>query len=151
MREMAVAIRRLYGCEGVTTRQNNEPAGNQDVWHLHVHVIPRYPGDGLYRSNPRQYVPTAEERRVYTDRLRAYFATGTTDRDQGSIVPRLPGRVESGRRGDESAAAPSDPRRCRTPAGSVPIRSYRPAANGAAESSLSVGYQEMSVVRCALT
>jgi diadenosine tetraphosphate (Ap4A) HIT family hydrolase len=37
-----------YRCDGVSTRQHNEPAGDQDVWHLHVHVLPRHQGDQLY-------------------------------------------------------------------------------------------------------
>jgi diadenosine tetraphosphate (Ap4A) HIT family hydrolase len=37
------------GADGTSTRQHNEPAGNQDVWHYHEHVFPRYDGDELYR------------------------------------------------------------------------------------------------------
>ena len=33
-RRVASAMRRGYPCDGVTVRQNNEPAGDQDVWHL---------------------------------------------------------------------------------------------------------------------
>jgi histidine triad (HIT) family protein len=47
---MAIAMKAAYGCAGVSTRQHNEPAGNQDVWHYHLHVTPRYPDDALYRS-----------------------------------------------------------------------------------------------------
>ncbi|MCD0444109.1 HIT family protein [Glycomyces sp. A-F 0318] len=74
VREVAVAIRETYGCDGVSTRQHNEPAGDQDVWHLHVHVFPRYEGDGLYRSQPRPGWAAPAERRVYAERLRAHFA-----------------------------------------------------------------------------
>ena len=49
-RRVAIAMRRGYPCDGVTVRQNNEPAGDQDVWHLHTHVIPRHTGDNLRRS-----------------------------------------------------------------------------------------------------
>ncbi len=41
-----------YPSDGVTVRQNNEPAGGQDVWHLHTHVIPRYTGDEKYQGVP---------------------------------------------------------------------------------------------------
>lgn len=44
----AVAMKRAYRCDGVSTRQHNEPAGNQDVWHYHLHVFPRWRGDDLY-------------------------------------------------------------------------------------------------------
>ena len=50
VRQVAVAIRTGYPCDGVTVRQSNEPAGGQDVWHYHTHVTPRYPGDRLYQS-----------------------------------------------------------------------------------------------------
>ena len=73
VREVAVALRRTYACDGVSTRQHNEPAGSQDAWHYHVHVFPRYVGDDLYATRPRPEPPTAAERRVYAVRLRDYF------------------------------------------------------------------------------
>ena len=47
----AIAMKRAYGCHGVSTRQHNEPAGNQKVWHYHLHVFPRWTGDELYRTS----------------------------------------------------------------------------------------------------
>jgi histidine triad (HIT) family protein len=73
VRDVAIAVRHTYGCEGVSTRQHNEPAGNQDVWHYHVHVFPRYDGDDLYASKPYPKFVTAEQRRPYADTLRRYF------------------------------------------------------------------------------
>jgi len=75
VREVAIAIRQTYGCQGVSTRQHNEPAGNQDAWHYHVHVFPRYPGDQLYASAPLPDFVTAEQRGPYAERLRSYFDT----------------------------------------------------------------------------
>ena len=43
-RRVAIAMRRGYPCDGVTVRQNNEPAGGQNVWHLHTHVVPCHTG-----------------------------------------------------------------------------------------------------------
>lgn len=74
VRDVAVAIRATYGCDGVSTRQHNEPSGNQDVWHYHVHVFPRYAGDGLYTSLPMAQRASAEERWFYAEKLRGYFA-----------------------------------------------------------------------------
>ncbi len=48
-RRVALAFSRM-GAEGTSSRQHNEPAGNQDVWHYHEHVFPRYDGDDLYRQ-----------------------------------------------------------------------------------------------------
>jgi len=37
----------VFGADGVTLQQFNEPAGGQVVFHLHVHVIPRKDGIAL--------------------------------------------------------------------------------------------------------
>ncbi|MFD0918060.1 HIT family protein [Pseudahrensia aquimaris] len=50
-RKLARAVVQAFGADGVTIQQNNEAAGNQVVFHLHVHVIPRHEGDRLNRSN----------------------------------------------------------------------------------------------------
>jgi histidine triad (HIT) family protein len=33
--------------DGLNLTQSNRPAGWQDVFHFHVHVVPRWAGDGL--------------------------------------------------------------------------------------------------------
>lgn len=71
MQRVAIAMRRTYGCQGISTRQHNEPAGYQDVWHFHAHVFPRYHGDELYQHQPLHETATTEMRRPYADRLRA--------------------------------------------------------------------------------
>jgi histidine triad (HIT) family protein len=67
-------MKAAYGCDGTSTRQHNEPAGNQDVWHYHMHVFPRYAGDRLYLT---QRAPmAAEERASYAGRLRQELGWG---------------------------------------------------------------------------
>lgn len=68
-KRVSIAMKEAYGCDGTSTRQHNEPAGNQDVWHYHLHVFPRYTGDDLYRSVAE--LTTPDQRRPYADRLRA--------------------------------------------------------------------------------
>ena len=41
---IANAMKPAFGADGVTIMQFNEPAGGQVVFHLHVHVIPRWEG-----------------------------------------------------------------------------------------------------------
>jgi histidine triad (HIT) family protein len=41
VRHVALAVRDAFDADGTTIKQNNDPPG-QDVFHLHVHVIPRY-------------------------------------------------------------------------------------------------------------
>ena len=71
-RRLALALKLAYGCDGISTRQHNEPGGDQEVWHYHLHVFPRWPGDDLYGSEHR--LTTLEERRPYVERLRAALA-----------------------------------------------------------------------------
>ena len=69
--KIALAMKAQYGCDGVSTRQHNEPAGDQDVWHYHMHIFPRYIDDHLYTS---QYAEMAvEERARFASQLRNYF------------------------------------------------------------------------------
>jgi histidine triad (HIT) family protein len=41
---LARAVTKAFSADGVTIQQFNEPAGGQVVFHLHVHVIPRFEG-----------------------------------------------------------------------------------------------------------
>lgn len=43
-RKLARAVVPAFGADGVTVQQFNEEAGGQVVFHLHVHVIPRFEG-----------------------------------------------------------------------------------------------------------
>ena len=68
-RQVAVAMRASYDCEGISTRQHNEPSGNQDVWHLHVHVFPRWADDRLYERHQSTRWVTPAERVPHAERL----------------------------------------------------------------------------------
>ncbi|WP_339289952.1 HIT family protein [Paenibacillus sp. FSL W8-0187] len=67
----AFAMKSTYRCDGISTRQHNEPAGNQDVWHYHLHVYPRYVNDQLYLTKGSQTDP--DERAYYADKLRSWI------------------------------------------------------------------------------
>ena len=67
-KNIAHAMKQAYGCPGVSTRQHNEPCGNQDVWHYHFHVFPRYENDALYQNKSSFMEP--EHRAVYAQRLK---------------------------------------------------------------------------------
>ncbi|PRY36092.1 HIT family protein [Umezawaea tangerina] len=75
VRLVAVALRTAYPrCAGISTRQHNEPAGTQHVWHHHVHVVPRYEGDDFPGAEHR--TSTIEERLPYVGLLRRQIAAG---------------------------------------------------------------------------
>jgi histidine triad (HIT) family protein len=71
VQQVAVAMRRAYTCDGISIRQHNEPAGDQDVWHLHVHVFPRQHGDGPYERHRDARWVTTSERAEYAEALAA--------------------------------------------------------------------------------
>ena len=47
VQKVALAVEKAFGADGVTILQFNEPASGQTVYHLHVHVIPRFEGVAL--------------------------------------------------------------------------------------------------------
>ncbi len=71
--KIALALKAVYSCDGVSTRQHNEPAGNQDVWHYHLHVTPRYRDDHFYstRKEPMAVVERAE----HAEKIKDWLAT----------------------------------------------------------------------------
>ena len=70
-KKVAIALKKVYMCDGVSSRQHNEPRGSQDVWHFHLHVFPRYRNDMLYQTDPEMSHPS--ERLEYAEKLRRYF------------------------------------------------------------------------------
>jgi len=72
-REISIGFKEVYGCDGVSSRQHNEPAGGQDVWHYHLHVFPRWDGDQLYQERRRSTTP--EQRAPYAEKLRTWLST----------------------------------------------------------------------------
>lgn len=68
VRDAAVALKLALGCDGISTRQHNEPAGNQEAWHYHHHVFPRFEGDGLYGA--RKVLLAADRRAELASRVR---------------------------------------------------------------------------------
>lgn len=69
---VARAMKAAYRCDGITTRQNNEPAGDQHAFHFHFHVVPRYKDDEYNRLKPK-HIRTADpaERAEYAQKLKA--------------------------------------------------------------------------------
>jgi histidine triad (HIT) family protein len=53
---MADALMRVTGAAGMNILQNTGKCSGQVIFHLHIHLIPRVPEDGLgYRWNAGQY------------------------------------------------------------------------------------------------
>ncbi len=45
--KLSRAVKAAFAADGLTIQQFNEPAGGQVVFHLHVHVMPRFEGVAL--------------------------------------------------------------------------------------------------------
>lgn len=45
-KKMAARMTEKLGCDGLNLVQNNGEAAGQTVMHFHMHIIPRYEGDG---------------------------------------------------------------------------------------------------------
>ena len=45
--KVASAVKKALDCDGVNVLQNNGEAAWQSVFHLHIHIIPRYKDDNL--------------------------------------------------------------------------------------------------------
>ena len=45
--KIARAVRDVSGCEGLNLVQSNGKAGQQDVFHFHLHIVPRFFGDSI--------------------------------------------------------------------------------------------------------
>jgi histidine triad (HIT) family protein len=68
--KMSIAIKKAYECDGITLRQNNEPAGGQHAFHFHLHVLPRYQGDTYNTEGGNKITTTLEERRPYIAKIK---------------------------------------------------------------------------------
>ncbi len=47
VQRVARAVKAAFAADGVSIFQYNEPAGGQSVFHLHIHVVPRFEGVAL--------------------------------------------------------------------------------------------------------
>jgi histidine triad (HIT) family protein len=82
---VATALKRALSADGVTVIQNNEPASGQDVWHFHVHVVPRFVGDS-FRSSPWEVVEM-EARSRLADKIRNALAAADAGIDTKGTYP----------------------------------------------------------------
>lgn len=67
-RRIAIAVQQVFAPDGVTVLQANRAAGWQTVPHLHLHVLPRWDGDGVELGWPRKE-PGLERLRALAARL----------------------------------------------------------------------------------
>jgi histidine triad (HIT) family protein len=72
VQKIAVAVKTAFSADGVTILQFNEPASGQTVYHLHVHVIPRF--EGVPLKAHAGGMEKAETLAANADKIRAALA-----------------------------------------------------------------------------
>ena len=67
---VARAIRGAFEPQGLSVYQANGAAAGQTVFHLHIHLLPRYEGDGMALTWPVKN-PPREKLAEYAQKIRA--------------------------------------------------------------------------------
>ena len=67
--KISQAMRETLDADGVTIVMNNEPAGGQEVFHTHIHVIPRFEGDEIFQK-PKHSEYEGGEKDALAEKLR---------------------------------------------------------------------------------
>jgi len=73
VQKLSHAAMQAFKADGVTIQQFNEDAGGQEVYHLHVHVLPRYLGQSL---RPPGVMADADLLKAQADKLRGVLGAG---------------------------------------------------------------------------
>lgn len=72
VKRITAAARTAFNADGVTIQQFNETAGGQVVFHLHVHIIPRFEGVPLGKHTGKMADP--EILAQHAEKIRAALA-----------------------------------------------------------------------------
>lgn len=72
-KKIAIALKEIRQCNGVTILQNNEPASGQHAFHYHMHIIPRFDGDNLYAKMQEAKVSLPKDRVSFSSSMKNYF------------------------------------------------------------------------------
>jgi histidine triad (HIT) family protein len=59
-KQVSVAVKKATNADGITIIQQNGKAADQDIFHLHVHVVPRFEGQKLPRFSDLKDVERAK-------------------------------------------------------------------------------------------
>lgn len=76
VQKVAQAITKALEANGSNIVLNIEPAGGQEVFHTHAHIIPRYTNKLVELSNPTEHeaYSSQEEMKEYADKIKAYLS-----------------------------------------------------------------------------
>jgi len=73
-KHLALAVKKATGAEGINIIMNNEPAAGQVITdHAHIHIVPRFVGDGLQNWAGKQSYEDGEKD-AYAEKITAALA-----------------------------------------------------------------------------
>lgn len=104
---LAGAVRRVTGCEDLNIVVSSGAAAGQDVFHHHVHIIPRREGDGFEVQLP--FGGSEMPDRTMLDAIAARIISAMGDPMRTSGGGAGGGRASEGAGRDASSAAPDRP------------------------------------------
>lgn len=71
-KKVSILMREVYHCDGITLRQNNEPAADQHALHYHMHIFPRYENDNFnLELCQKALLSDPNDRQVFAAKLRS--------------------------------------------------------------------------------
>ena len=71
--KVANAVKKAYEADGINIMQFNEPSAGQEVFHSHVHIIPRHEGDGLGIKVPPRLKVSPDDISLAAEKIRGAF------------------------------------------------------------------------------
>ena len=70
VRVLAPAIQKAVGADGINIVMSNGAAAGQDVFHAHVHIIPRFANDNAHNGFVHRTYETDEAKEVVAEKIR---------------------------------------------------------------------------------
>lgn len=74
VKKLSHAIKASLQCDGLNIIQNVEKAGGQEVFHSHVHIIPRYLNDGIRFSLIKKKYENSDAMQQLAEKIAQYIS-----------------------------------------------------------------------------
>lgn len=71
LKKLSTAVKEATGCDGINIVQNNEAAAGQEVFHSHIHIIPRFEKDGLRFASIHKEYENPAQMNEFADKIKS--------------------------------------------------------------------------------